>query len=125
MRIRFGVAPAGALIALLAGCAGQPNFNPSDPAYKLLHAGRYSEARAPLAAELARDPDNPYLQFDMASDYQNLGHMELAAPLYRKVIANAKDIVPAVASDPTEAGMTLSDMACTNLRRGLHDNFTC
>jgi hypothetical protein len=112
-------------LSLLAAACAPANLYPSDPGVRMLAAGRYTDAKNALVAELKNDPDNPYIQFDLASAYQDLGRMDLAAPLYRKVIREGQDIVPPVASDPTEAGMTLSDMACTNLRAGLHDNFTC
>jgi tetratricopeptide (TPR) repeat protein len=113
------------VLSLLAPACAPANLDPSNPGLRMLAAGRYSDATTILAAKLKEDPDNPYIAFDLASAYQSLGRMDLAAPLYRKVIGEGQDIVPATASDPYEAGMTLSDMACTNLRKGLQDNFTC
>jgi tetratricopeptide (TPR) repeat protein len=113
------------LLPILAAACAPANLDPSDPGLQLLVVGRYSDASRVLAAELKQDPDNPYIAFNLAAAYQNLDRMDLAAPLYRKVIRDGGDVVPRSATDPYEAGMTLSDMACTNLRRGLHDNFTC
>jgi hypothetical protein len=113
------------LLPILGAACAPANLDPSDPGLQLLVAGRYSDASRALAAELKQDPDNPYIAFNLASAYQDLDRMDLAAPLYRKVIRDGADIVPHSASDPYEAGMTLSDMACTHLRRGLRNNFAC
>ncbi|MGD0191732.1 MAG: tetratricopeptide repeat protein [Rhizomicrobium sp.] len=108
----------------LAACA-PANLAPTDRGYQLLDAGRYREARDALAAELKHDPHNPYIELNLAAAEQELGHIDQAAALYRRAIADGRDIVPKVASDPNEAGMTLSDVACTNLRAALHDKYAC
>jgi tetratricopeptide (TPR) repeat protein len=123
--MQFRSATCAFTLLLLAGCAQQTGLSPSDPAFKMLADGRYRDARKPLEARLAADPGNAYIQFDLASDYWDLGRMDLAAPLYREVIKSGKDIMPTTASGREESGMTLSDMACTALRRGLQDNYAC
>jgi tetratricopeptide (TPR) repeat protein len=124
MQGKFPLKPA-ILIALAVAACAPANYNPNDPAYRLLDEGRFTEASNALAAELAKDPHNPYLELNLAAAYQDLGQLDRAAPLYRRAIIDGRDIVPPVASDPYERGMTISDIACTNLRKALHDNFTC
>jgi Flp pilus assembly protein TadD len=108
----------------VAACA-PANLPPTDKGYQLLDSGRYSEARDVFAAELKDDPHNPYVELNLAAAYQDLGRVDLAESLYRRAIVDGRDIVPAVASNPNEAGMTLSDMACTNLRAAVHDKYAC
>src|ERR1700722_7478953 len=87
------------LLPILAAACAPANLDPSDPGLSLLVVGLYSDASRVLAAELKQDPDNPYIAFNLAAAYQNLDRMDLAAPLYRKVIRDGGDVVPRSATD--------------------------
>ena len=108
---------------LLAGCSSI-GVDPTSQAYKALSAGDYEVARDAFWAMHSKNPDDPFVNLDLAESYQGLGRMDLAGPFYRKVIDDGGDIVPKIAS-PSEQGKTLAQIACEHLRRGLDDPTAC
>ena len=83
------------------------------------------EARDVFAAWVAQSPGDPYLQLDLATAYQGMGRMDLAEPLYRKVLVDGRNVVPMVTTNAGDEGKTLATIACENLKIGLASNPGC
>ena len=108
-----------------AGCSNSIGVDPSSPGYKDLSAHDYSAARDAFAAADAKDPHDPFVELNLAAAYQNLGRMDLAEPLYRSVLTEGKGVQTAQTTNPSDAGKTLAQIACTNLHLGLGDQAGC
>lgn len=124
MHIDRGFIVIAGAVLLLAACASEP-LQPSDAGFRALKLRHYQEAQKAFAQQLAKDPHNPLIELDLAVADQDLGRMDLAAPLYRRVMTDGRDIVPVATTNASQAGMTLPTIACMNLRLGLHDNRVC
>jgi tetratricopeptide (TPR) repeat protein len=123
---KFGVMICIAALAVsAAGCSQNVGVDPSGQAYKALDAHDYGAAREAFAAAYAKDPHDPFVELDLGVAYQNLGRMDLAEPFYRGVIADGKGIKPVTTTNPSDAGKTLDQIACTNLRLGLNTDAGC
>jgi hypothetical protein len=96
-----------------------------DPGYRALDAGDYGKARDVFAPAQAESPHDPYLQLDLGLAYQGLGQMNMAEPLYRQVLVDGRGVIPAVTTNPADAGRDLAYIACQNLRVGLKSNSAC
>jgi hypothetical protein len=125
MRFSKRVIPISALAALMAGCATGSSVTALDPGFQALSSGDYSKARDAFAAAQARSPNDPYLQLDLGTAYQGMGRMDLAEPLYRQVLVDGTNVVPAVTTNPGDVGKSLATIACENLRLGLNTDPGC
>jgi hypothetical protein len=106
------------VLALAAAGCGTVGVDPSGDAYKALAAHDYAKAREDFAAAYAKEPHNPFVELDLGAAYQNLGRMDLAEPFYRGVMADGKGMKPQTTTNPSDAGKTLDQIACTNLQIG-------
>jgi len=116
--IRFATLAAFALVA--AGCT-TVGVDPSSDGFKALNSGNYDKSREDFAALYAQHPHDPFVELDLAASYQNLGRWDLAEPFYRSVLVDGKGIMPSMTTNPSDAGKTLDQIACNNLRLGSKD----
>ncbi|HEY8698186.1 MAG TPA: hypothetical protein VIM02_11235 [Rhizomicrobium sp.] len=108
----------------LAGCA-ETVVTPGDPGFVALSNGDYEKARDAFVVEYAAHPNDPFVQLDLGLAYQNLGRMDLAEPLYRQVMVDGRGVVPMTTTTNQSAGMPLDQIACRNLKVGLHNPNAC
>jgi tetratricopeptide (TPR) repeat protein len=100
-------------------------MDPMSEGYRALDAGDNAKARDIFWELYSKNPDDPFLELNLAAAFQGLGRMDLAEPFYRKAIEDGKDVVPEITSNKTDRGKSLGMIACTNLRLGLHDPNAC
>jgi len=120
---RVGIAFLAIALAV-AGC-GTIGVDPESAGYKSLEAGDYAKARDYFWALYSKNPDDPFVELDLAISFQGLGRMDLAEPFFRQVLENGRNVVAPVGRKADSNDKTLADIACTNLRRDLHDQADC
>lgn len=91
----------------------------TEQAFLALNAGDYAKARDLLVPLQAANPHDPYLELNLAVAYENLGHRDLAEPLYRSVLVDGRGVMPGDTTNPGDANKSLAGIACTNLMHGL------
>lgn len=126
-RIRIGIAVGVLFVAsTMAGCATrESSVSPTDPGFRALNSGDYVKARAIFGPELARSPNDPYLQLDLGLAYQGMGRPDAAAVLYREVLIDGRDVYAKATTRPSDAGKSLAQIACQNLKGGVIDDDGC
>jgi hypothetical protein len=118
------LAVLGALALSAAGCT-TVGVDPSSDAFQALSSGNYDKSREDFAAMYAQHPHDPFVELDLAASYQNLGRWDLAEPFYRSVMVDGKGIMPATTTNPSDAGKTLDQIACNNVRLSSKDPAAC
>jgi hypothetical protein len=121
----FRIAALMVIAVATAGCSESVGVDPNSQAYKALDAHDYAAARSAFASDYAKNPHDPFVELNLGAAYQNLGRMDLAEPFYRGVMADGKGIKPEATTNPSDAGKTLDQIACTNLRMGLGNPSAC
>jgi hypothetical protein len=112
--------PSGAAPSASGSGADASGGNVStEQAFLALNAGDYAKARDLLVPLQAANPHDPYLELNLAVAYENLGHMDLAEPLYRSVLVDGRGVMPGDTTNPADANKSLAGIACTNLMHGL------
>jgi hypothetical protein len=124
---KSGLKVASCLVLALtaAACSRTVGVDPSSQAYMDLNAHNYGAAREAFAAAYTKDPHDPFVELDLGVAYQNLGRMDLAEPFYVGVMEDGKGIKPITTTNPSDAGKTLDQIACTNLKLGLGKDANC
>jgi Flp pilus assembly protein TadD len=107
-----------------AGC-GSIGVDPASDGYKALEAGEYAKARDYFWAMYSKNPDDPFVELNLAVAYDGLGRMDLAEPFYRQVLDNGRNIAAPATRNADNKNKTLADIACTDLRRDLQDLANC
>jgi tetratricopeptide (TPR) repeat protein len=121
----YRLALCAAVVGLgLAGCA-ETVVTPGDPGFVALNNGDYEKARDVFVDEYAKHPHDPFVELDLGLAYQNLGRMDLAEPLYRQVLVDGRNVVPMTTTTNQTAGVPLDQIACRNLKIGLHNPTAC
>ncbi len=124
-KLNFRVVSLLVLAVAAQGCTETVGVDPSGAAYKALDAHDYAGAREAFATAYAKAPHDPFVELDLGAAYQNLGRMDLAEPFYRGVLEDGKGIKPESTTNVSDAGKTLDQIACTDLRLGLKDQARC
>jgi hypothetical protein len=126
LKLGFRAAPFVVAAIVAAGCADSTaSVDPGASGFKAINSGDYATARDVLAPLHAKDPHNPYYELNLAVAYENLGHMDMAEPLYRGVLVDGKGVVPGATSNGALSGQSLADIACANLKLGLKNEAAC
>jgi len=112
-------------LALVAAGCESIGVDPASEGYKALEAGDYAKARDLFWELHIRNPDDPFVELDLADAYRGLNRMDLAEPFYRHVIENGRSIAAPVTKNTASKDKTLADIACTNLRQELHEQAGC
>jgi Flp pilus assembly protein TadD len=122
-RSGFGMTLVAVMLAA-AGC-GSMGVDPTTEGYKALEAGDYAKARDFFWEMYTRHPDDPFVELNLAASYQGLGRIDLAEPFYRQVLENGRNVAAPVTRNTDKSDKTLAEIACTNLRRDLHNLANC
>jgi len=118
------LAPAVGLTMFLAANPPAAPVTSDAPAYQALASGDYAQA-AEMLASGPESAGDPYVELDLGLAYQGVGRMDLAEPLYRRAIEDGKDTIPAVTTNARDAGKSLGEIACENMRIGFSDPTVC
>ena len=126
------VLPFLALGLVLAGCqsggsggGSGVSITADDPGFKALISGDYAKSQSVFEPMFAKSPHDPYIELDLGLAYQGQGRMDLAEPLYRNALVDGKDVFPAVTTNPGDAGKSIGEIACENLKLGLKRADAC
>lgn len=109
--IQFAALASVALVA-----AAWTTASPSPATFNTPGSSGEDAARERLAAIYARHPHDPFVELALAESYETAGRLDLAEPFYRSVMMDGKGIVPPTLASPSDAGKTLDQIACTDLR---------
>lgn len=92
---------------------------PKHPGFKALLANDLETARTYLVEAAERQPNDAFAEVNLGAVYQRLGRMDLAEPLFREAMTHGQGLMPVAWTNEPQRGMTVEQIACDNLRRGL------
>jgi hypothetical protein len=107
--------PVMALGLVVSGCE-TPGVDSVDPGFVALQAGDFARARDAFLPQHAKYPHDPYIELDLGLAYQGLGQMAEAGALYRDAMIDGRNAVPVTTTNPKDAGRTISEIACEDLK---------